>query len=111
MDTAARFTILNVEDDDAARYVRTRVLNAHGFAVEEAGAGEEALRVALGGRVDLVLLDIHLPDLSGVEVCRRLKKAAPLLPVVHISASAGDVAAGSGARQRRGRLPYRTRGA
>ena len=57
MDTAARFTILNVEDDDAARYVRTRVLDAHGFAVQEANAGEEALRLALGGGIDLVLLD------------------------------------------------------
>ena len=56
MDTAARFTILNVEDDDAARYVRTRVLDAHGFAVQEANAGEEALRLALGGGIDLVLL-------------------------------------------------------
>ena len=65
-------TILVVDDNEAERYYVARVLRKAGFEVTEAGTGQEALRLA-GEVPDLVTLDVRLPDLSGFEVCRRLK--------------------------------------
>jgi DNA-binding response OmpR family regulator len=66
-------TILNVDDNDAGRYVKSRVLLRAGFEVHEAGNGEDALRMAAELKPQLVLLDVRLPDISGIEVCRRIK--------------------------------------
>jgi two-component system, sensor histidine kinase len=66
--------ILNVDDTDAARYAKTRILQRAGFRVIEAGSGEEALRLARDQTPDLVLLDTKLPDINGFEVCRQLKQ-------------------------------------
>ncbi|MBB3223618.1 response regulator [Pseudoduganella umbonata] len=66
--------ILNVDDTDAARYAKTRILQRAGFRVLEAGSGAEALRMAHEASPDLVLLDTKLPDINGFEVCRQLKQ-------------------------------------
>jgi signal transduction histidine kinase len=81
--------ILNVDDNTANRYVKSRVLRAAGFEVVEAGTGGEALSLAEARRPDLVLLDVRLPDISGIEVCRRLRAdgRTPRLPIVQISAT------------------------
>ncbi len=81
-------TILVVDDNEAERYYVARVLRKAGFEVAEAGTGQEALARA-GDGPDLVTLDVRLPDLSGFEVCRRLKSdsATRDIPVLHISAS------------------------
>lgn len=81
-------TILVVDDNEAERYYVARVLRKAGFEIAEAGTGEEALRRA-GEAPDLITLDVRLPDLSGFEVCRRLKgePATRDIPVLHISAS------------------------
>lgn len=68
-----RRTILIVDDYAGARYLRSRILSEAGYETFEAGHGEEALRVAAERKPDLVLLDVNLPDISGTEVCRRLK--------------------------------------
>jgi two-component system, sensor histidine kinase len=65
--------VLNVDGDPAALYTRTHVLRAAGYAVVEAGSGAEALRLAGETTLDLVLLDVLLPDIDGHEVCRHLK--------------------------------------
>ncbi|HEX8603707.1 MAG TPA: hybrid sensor histidine kinase/response regulator, partial [Pseudoduganella sp.] len=65
--------ILNVDDTDAARYAKTRILQRAGFHVIEAGSGGEALQMVREQRPDLVLLDTKLPDINGFEVCRQLK--------------------------------------
>jgi PAS domain S-box-containing protein len=80
--------VLNVDDREDARYLRTRALREAGFEVREAGSGQEALRLAESERPDLVVLDVRLPDIDGREVCRRLK-AAPetrAIPVLQVSA-------------------------
>ncbi len=66
-------TILNVHDDEASRHRVTQVLRMAGYQVLEAATGEEALRKALEARPDVVVLGVKLPDLSGQEVCARLR--------------------------------------
>jgi PAS domain S-box-containing protein len=82
--------ILNVDDNEPMRYARTRILRRAGYEVLEAATGPEALRLATVNPVDLVLLDVNLPGLSGFEICRRLKgdpDTASML-VLHVSATA-----------------------
>ncbi|MDP3766515.1 MAG: response regulator, partial [Dehalococcoidia bacterium] len=81
--------ILNVDDYDPARYARSLLLRQAGFDVKEAVNGNEALRVAVNEGPEVVLLDVNLPDMSGFEVCRRLK-ADPVtacVSVLHVSAT------------------------
>lgn len=68
-----RRQILIVDDYAGARYLRSRILSEAGYEILEAGHGEEALKVAAERLPALVLLDVNLPDISGTEVCRRLK--------------------------------------
>jgi PAS domain S-box-containing protein len=84
-----RATILHVDDFEPGRYARTKLLRSFGFEVREATTGAEALRLVLDERPALVILDVNLPDISGFEVCRRLK-ASPTtatLPVLQMSAT------------------------
>jgi len=74
MNEARRAVILNVDDNDGARYAKSRVLRLAGFEVLEAADGATALAQASEGLPDLVLLDVKLPDISGLEVCRRIKE-------------------------------------
>ena len=65
--------ILNVDDNDGARYAKTRILQSAGFDVVEASNGTDALAHVRRGGIALVLLDVKLPDINGIEVCRRIK--------------------------------------
>lgn len=65
--------ILNVDDSDGARYAKSRILMRAGFKVIEAASGEEALLKARSETPSLILLDVKLPDINGMEVCRQLK--------------------------------------
>ncbi|MGK5026153.1 response regulator [Janthinobacterium sp. RB2R34] len=65
--------ILNVDDSDGARYAKSRILTRAGFNVIEASNGGDALVRARNDRPALILLDVKLPDINGLEVCRRLK--------------------------------------
>ena len=66
-------TILLVDDEDSVRKVLTFPLEKDGFTVVQAADGEEALRRFEETPVDLVVLDIMLPRLDGLEVCKRLR--------------------------------------
>lgn len=81
-------TVLVVDDNPSTRYATARVLRAAGFATREAATGAQALALADDG-VSAVVLDVHLPDLDGFEVCRRLRarETSVRLPVVHLSAA------------------------
>jgi CheY-like chemotaxis protein len=81
--------ILNVDDRPASLYLRTRALREHGFTVTNAESGEAALLEARRLRPHLVLLDVHLPDIDGREVCARLKKdtSTAEIPVLLISST------------------------
>jgi signal transduction histidine kinase/DNA-binding response OmpR family regulator len=88
-DGLERVTILNVDDYEPGRYARSRLLRSFGFEVREAKTGAEALSVVATEPPALVILDVNLPDISGFEVCRRLKESATTatLPVLHMSAT------------------------
>ena len=85
--------VLVVDDDARVRRFLTTALGAAGFAVTATGDGAEGLRLA-GSRPDLIVLDVELPDLSGREVCRRLKAAeeTATIPVLMLSGVFTDVA-------------------
>jgi two-component system, sensor histidine kinase len=68
-----RVVVANVNDREAARYLISRMLRIGGFEVLDATTGEEALELAERARPHVMVLDIQLPGIDGLEVCRRLK--------------------------------------
>jgi signal transduction histidine kinase len=83
--------ILNVDDNDAARYVKTRILTRAGFEVVEAASGEATLRMLAERKPALVLLDVRLPDMNGRDVCAHIKADAGLAGVVVLQTSATHI--------------------
>lgn len=83
--------ILLVEDDDRISDPLVRVLTAEGFEVVHAPDGGAALEVVSSGGADLVLLDLTLPDIDGLEVCRKVRAAHPDLPIIMLTARADEV--------------------
>lgn len=83
-------TILLAEDDPAIADAVAIALRAEGHAVECVALGGDALARLREGGVDLVLLDVGLPDLSGFEVCRRLRGHSDV-PVVFLTARSEEV--------------------
>ena len=89
---AEQAQILVVDDDDAGRYVKTHLLRRAGHAVTEAATGHEAIERVTASVPDLILLDVRLPDISGIEVCRRVKAAYPFVVILQTSAAQPDAA-------------------
>jgi DNA-binding response OmpR family regulator len=87
--------VLVVDDDSNVREVVIRYLEREGYRVEESSDGADALRRALDDPPELVVLDLMLPSLDGLEVCRRLRTVAPI-PVIMLTArdEEGDRIAG-----------------
>jgi CheY-like chemotaxis protein len=96
---ATECTILAVDDNVAHNYAISRILQSSGFQVLRAFTGQQALDFASHNPC-LILLDIHLPDLDGFEVCRRLKNNPDTepIPVVFVTATCRDSAARATAR-------------
>jgi two-component system, cell cycle sensor histidine kinase and response regulator CckA len=67
--------VLNVNDDPAARTYKSALLGAAGFDVVDAARGDEAIRLVGTAWPDFILLDVHLPDDNGIDICRRLQPA------------------------------------
>jgi len=95
MASAAR-PILVVDFDESSRTVIRSLLESSGFAVVEAGSGENALTLARALVPRLALVDVFLPTLSGYEVCHRLKTefGVPVVLVSRTSREALDQVAG-----------------
>jgi CheY-like chemotaxis protein len=83
--------VLVVDDYPGARYRRMRILSEDGgFEVVEEFLGRPAVQRAMNEQVDVVLVDLHLPDITGLEVCRAIREnpSTATLPVLLISAVA-----------------------
>jgi signal transduction histidine kinase len=81
--------ILNADDYAPGRYARTKVLRQAGFEVIEAENGNQTLELVSERSPAVVLLDVNLPDMSGIEVCRQIRKnpKTATTTVLHISAT------------------------
>jgi DNA-binding response OmpR family regulator len=87
----ATHAILLAEDDLAISDPLARALRREGYAVEVTAAGGAALGCLTRGGFDLLVLDLGLPDLDGLEVCRRLRVEGNQLPVLVLTARADEV--------------------
>lgn len=78
--------VLVIEDEVKVSEVLQRGLTEAGYDVEKAADGESGLRLALSGQFDLILLDINLPLMNGLEVCKRLREKDQITPVLMLTA-------------------------
>ena len=78
--------VLIVEDDRKLARLLTRVLSEQGFTADTCTSGADAVKQAMTGVYDLVLLDWMLPDLDGLAVCRELRATARDLPILMLTA-------------------------
>jgi DNA-binding response OmpR family regulator len=83
--------VLLAEDDVSISEPLARALRREGYAVEVQGEGAEVLRRVLAGGIDLVVLDLGLPSMDGLEVCRRLRAEGRSLPVMVLTARVEEV--------------------
>jgi len=79
--------VLVVDDDDGGRYLKAHVLRRHGYHVAEAATGAAAIEQCCANVPDLVLLDVMLPDIDGIEISRRIKASYPGIAVLQTSAA------------------------
>jgi CheY-like chemotaxis protein len=86
-----RKTVLVIEDDDLVRFSITAYLEDSGFAIIEARDGQEGVALASQGQADLVITDLHMPGMNGLEVVNRIRGQFPALPVI-VMTGAGDAA-------------------
>jgi two-component system KDP operon response regulator KdpE len=82
--TAPGATVLVVEDDDEARAILVRELASRGYRTQEAADGRTAFERWEAARPDVILLDLGLPDIDGLEIIRRIRREA-LTPIVILS--------------------------
>jgi two-component system, OmpR family, KDP operon response regulator KdpE len=84
------FSVLVVDDEAALRRTIRASLMTSGFAVEEAGTGADAIGAVQRRSFDLVLLDVNMPGMSGVEVCRQIRALAPRTGIVMVTVRDGE---------------------
>lgn len=82
--TASGTRVLVVDDEQAIRRFLRTSLSAHGYTVFEAVAGEEALSAVVANRPDVIILDLGLPDIDGIDVVRQLREWSQI-PIVILS--------------------------
>jgi two-component system, OmpR family, response regulator MprA len=81
--------LLVVDDDDSIRSVLGRSLPYEGFHVTSAADGQAALQVLREQAIDCLILDIGMPGIDGLEVCRRLRKSGDSIPIILLTAYDG----------------------
>jgi len=86
--TSAQKTILVIEDDDSSRELIKELLTFQNYLVVEAASGQQALNVLAENPVDLTLMDISLPDTSGLTLMKRIRSQEQYgtLPIIALTA-------------------------
>ena len=87
----AEATVLVVDDDPSMHDILTVLGQQHGFSIQFAEDGLDGVRLAESSDIDLIILDLTLPGLTGFDVCRRLRAAGVEVPIVMVSASSDPV--------------------
>lgn len=82
--------ILHVDDDPDIRLLIAGSLREFGYIVATAGTVAEALQLSGEFRFDLFILDVRLPDGTGIELCQQLRQLQPNVPILYYSAYASD---------------------
>ncbi len=82
-------TILVVDDDSQIRRVMRNALSSHGYTIIEARNGEEALKKVRTERLDLIILDLNMPDMDGIEVCREIRVVSNL-PIIMLTVRSAE---------------------
>ena len=83
--------LLLAEDDEGIREPLMRALQREDYAVDVVGDGAEAARLGVEDDYDLLVLDIGLPTLDGLEVCRRVREAHPRVPILILTAQSDEL--------------------
>jgi two-component system, OmpR family, KDP operon response regulator KdpE len=83
-------TVLIVDDERSIRLSLRTILSNLGFMIIEAARGEEAVALVRTAQFDVVLLDINMPGMGGVEVCRIMRKTSPHLPIVMLTVQGSE---------------------
>lgn len=83
-------TVLIVDDERSIRVSLRTILSNIGFEIVEAARGEEALSLVRTAQFDAVLLDINMPGIGGVEVCRQLREGSARLPIVMLTVQGSE---------------------
>jgi len=84
-------TVLVIEDDDGIAAPLVRTLEREGYDVERVAAGRPGVDRALGGGVDVMILDLGLPDMDGLDVCRQVRDAGHAMPILILTARGGEL--------------------
>lgn len=88
MPNKTQFTILVVDDEEAVTASLCAFLKKNGFVAKGAHSALDAIRACRGGRIDLVMLDYHMPEVSGVELLEKLRVQFPKMPILMMSGTA-----------------------
>lgn len=88
--TTERLNTLVVDDETSFRRVLRTSLAASGFAIEEARSGEEAVAILSQCTFDLVLLDVNMPGIGGVQACREIRAQTPKVGIVMVTVQDGE---------------------
>ena len=78
-------SVLQVEDDEPTRHLRSEILRRAGCRVESVSTVREATAAATTKRPDVILCDVKLPDGNGFQICREMRMLQPGLPIILIS--------------------------